>query len=189
MERNLFRPPLRLEKLTAAFYPTLGLDSEALEQLFRLNGWPPTDLDYGMEFNWNPIAVTVPVEQSVHRRLVEARASVLDADQAADLLGTSRRVIEGIAKQGRFGRKVGRDWRFSINGILSWLTGSQYQNASTGSRSPNQKSTKQTKPVESWDWSDKERNLSKGLNMSADVGYSDGQGKVPDCSSRKGGSR
>ena len=189
MERDLFQPPVPQKKSTANWYPTLGLDSESLDRFFRLEGWPPTDPCYGMEFNLSPVAVPIPAEQRVHRKLVDARASVLDADQAADLLGTSRRVIEGIAKRGRLGRKVGRSWRFSINGILSWLTGSQYPNAPQKPRATDQGATRSKAPVEHWDWSDKKQNLSKGLKMSEDVGYSDGQGKVPDCSSRKGGSR
>lgn len=188
MERELSQSLVRQEKSTANWYPTVGLDSESLDRLFRLNGWPPTDLDYGMEFNLNSIAVAIPAELRTHRHLAEAKASILDADQAADLLGTSRRVIEGIAKRSLLGRKVGREWRFNLNSLLEWLAGSR--SSAPRYSKPHRPKDEIDLPIPATaDWSDRKANLQQSLAKAGPMGYTDDLGKVPERSSRKGGRR
>lgn len=51
---------------------------------------------------------------------------VLNADEAAELLGVSAWTIRDQARIGRLpGRKVGKEWRFSRQALLDWLRGGE----------------------------------------------------------------
>ena len=48
---------------------------------------------------------------------------VLNVDEAAELLGVSPWTVREQARVGRLpGRKVGKEWRFSRQALLDWLS-------------------------------------------------------------------
>jgi excisionase family DNA binding protein len=50
------------------------------------------------------------------------KKEVLDVEEAAQLLSVSPWTVREQARQGRLpGRKVGKEWRFSRQGLLQWL--------------------------------------------------------------------
>ena len=50
------------------------------------------------------------------------KKEVLDVEEVADLLSVSPWTVRGQARLGRLpGRKVGKEWRFSRQGLLEWL--------------------------------------------------------------------
>jgi excisionase family DNA binding protein len=50
------------------------------------------------------------------------KKEVLDVEEVADLLSVSPWTVREQARQGRLpGRKVGKEWRFSRQGLLEWL--------------------------------------------------------------------
>ena len=50
---------------------------------------------------------------------------VLTTAQLADLLQVDEKAVRDLARRGELpGRKIGRDWRFSRNAVLAWLSGS-----------------------------------------------------------------
>ena len=50
------------------------------------------------------------------------KKEVLDVEEVADLLSVSPWTVREQARLGRLpGRKVGKEWRFSRQGLLEWL--------------------------------------------------------------------
>ena len=50
------------------------------------------------------------------------KKEVLDGEEVADLLSVSPWTVREQARLGRLpGRKVGKEWRFSRQGLLEWL--------------------------------------------------------------------
>ncbi len=55
-------------------------------------------------------------------RMANAHPEVLDAEAAAGVLGVSKWLVLRLARQGKLpGKKVGKEWRFRLTGILRWL--------------------------------------------------------------------
>jgi excisionase family DNA binding protein len=49
---------------------------------------------------------------------------VLTTEQLAELLQVEAEAVRALARQGELpGRKIGRDWRFSREAVLAWLSG------------------------------------------------------------------
>jgi excisionase family DNA binding protein len=49
---------------------------------------------------------------------------VLTTAQLAELLQVDEKAVRDLARRGELpGRKIGRDWRFSRNAVLAWLSG------------------------------------------------------------------
>ena len=47
---------------------------------------------------------------------------VLDADQAAEVLGISRTLLLRLAREEKLpGKKLGKEWRFRLSTLLRWL--------------------------------------------------------------------
>jgi len=52
----------------------------------------------------------------------EIEKQVLDAEEAASLLGVSAALVRTLAHDGKLpARRVGRSWRFSRQALLQWL--------------------------------------------------------------------
>jgi excisionase family DNA binding protein len=50
------------------------------------------------------------------------KKEILDVEEVAQLLSVSPRTVREQGRQGRLpGRKVGKEWRFSRQGLLQWL--------------------------------------------------------------------
>ena len=61
-----------------------------------------------------------------HRKLPHYKQhmhpEVLDADQAAEVLGISRTLLLRLAREGKLpGKKLGKEWRFRLSALLRWL--------------------------------------------------------------------
>ena len=75
--------------------------------------------------SWRDIPLVLPaVDQYSGVDSEHLRNEILTAEQVAGMLGVSIRTIESMARAGRItGLKVGRDWRFSRQGVISCLDG------------------------------------------------------------------
>src|SRR5919202_1148379 len=64
-----------------------------------------------------------PLALGAHEfRPTVASADVLTLDEAAELLRVEPRTLRALAARGEApGRKIGREWRFSRQGLLDWL--------------------------------------------------------------------
>jgi len=62
-----------------------------------------------------------------------ASKEVLNAEEAAELLGVSPWTVREEARAGKLpGRKVGREWRFSRTALLDYLRGTLQEKEETG---------------------------------------------------------
>jgi len=123
---------------------------------------PPVTVDdvlasYGADVP--PRSEPKPVKNEIEKDIEQ---QVLDETDAAVLLKTTPGTVIEMAKRGALpGKKVGRQWRFSLRVLLEWFgTASQRPNRSKPAAKP-KPSPEKIKPV---DWSKKREYKSVGTS-------------------------